>query len=476
MSTATSTGARRSLHQLPGPRGLPLLGNGLQVRPHTLHRTLEDWSKRYGPVFRFRLGSRSVVVVSDPAFAQQILRDRPEGFGRSTPVRPVLAEMGLDFLFSAEGDRWKRQRRFWMASLNAQQLKSFHDGLARITRRLLMRWRRAADAGTTLDVLSECMRYTVDVTMLFAFGHDANTVEDDEDAIQPYLNQIFPAIGRRLLAPFPYWRYVRLPVDRELDRALAAVRAEVQRVIEAARARLREDPERRSRPVCLLEAMLVASDDDGGLGDDEVFANTLGALVAGEDTTASALAWIIHYLTLDPVLMRKVRDEADALLGPWQADAEAVVDEARFPAHLPATDAMINEVLRVRPLAPIIHLSTLCDRDIGDVRVPAGTNVMLLMRAAAGSAPAAGAEPRFSPMTEAVSPADMGPGRAPTLPFGYGPRLCPGRNLAIAELRSATLMLARNFTAAARPDASRVGESLQFSMIPTGLHARLERR
>ena len=134
------------------------------------------------------------------------------------------------------------------------------------------------------------MRYTVDVTMLFAFGHDANTVEDDQDPIQPHLNPIFPGIGRRLLAPFPYWRYVRLPVDRELDRALLAVRAEVQRVIESARERLRADAERRSRPVCLLEAMLVAHDEGGGLSDDEVFANTLGALVAGEDTTASALA------------------------------------------------------------------------------------------------------------------------------------------------------------------------------------------
>lgn len=473
--TSTST-ELRSLRSLPGPRGLPLLGNLLQIRPQTLHRSLEGWARQFGTVFRFRAGSRDVVVVSDAASVQQILRDRPEGFGRLGAVQPMFAEMGLDFLFSAEGESWKRQRRIWMASLNAQQLKTFHEGLARITRRLLLRWQRAADAGQTMDVLPECMRYTVDVTMLFAFGHDANTVEGDKDVIQRYLNQIFPAIGRRLLAPFPYWRYVRLPVDRELERALAAVRAEVQRVIESARERLRSDPARQARPSCLLEAMLAARDEGGTLSDDEVFANTFGALVAGEDTSASTLAWIVHYLTLDPALLKKVRDEADTLLGPWHPEAEGVVDEARFPPYLPATDAIINEVLRVRPVAPIIHLATLGDRQIGDVRVPAGTYVMLLMRAAAGAVPPDADAARFAPATDGVPPAEAAPGRAPTLPFGYGPRLCPGRNLAIAELRSATLMLARNFTAAARPDASGVSESLQFSMIPLGLNARLQRR
>ena len=60
------------------------------------------------------------------------------------------------------------------------------------------------------------MRFTVDVTAGLAFGQDINTLGADTEVIQVHLDKIFPAFLRRLLAPVPYWRYLRLPADREL--------------------------------------------------------------------------------------------------------------------------------------------------------------------------------------------------------------------------------------------------------------------
>ena len=71
---------------------------------------------------------------------------------------------------------------------------------------------------------------------------------------------------------------------------------------------------------------------------------------------------------------------------------------------------------------------------------------------------------------------DAGPGRAASLPFGYGPRMCPGRSLALAELRSATLMLARNFDIEAVPQAQPVAEKFSFTLVPENLRVRFHRR
>ena len=115
-------------------------------------------------------------------------------------------------------------------------------------------------------------------------------------------------------------------------------------------------------------------------------------------------------------------------------------------------------------------------REVLGVRVPAGTDIFLLVRAAAGCAPSSRPAPRFEPRDDVPAGPGAGPGRATTLPFGYGPRMCPGRNLALAELRSVTLMLARNFDIEAVPQALPVSEVFSFTLVPQHLRVRLRRR
>src|SRR5262245_4047468 len=173
--------ALRSIESLPHPSGLPWLGQALQLSPHQLHLRLEKWSQQFGKFFTVHAAGAHFLVVNDQALAQQALRDRPDGFRRIRKMEPVANDLMMNGLFSSEGERWRNQRRIWLATLNAQQLKSFHEKLAAITQKLLQRWQKAADRGDVVDVASDLMRYTVDVTMQFALGHEANTLEMGED-------------------------------------------------------------------------------------------------------------------------------------------------------------------------------------------------------------------------------------------------------------------------------------------------------
>ncbi len=476
MQAMNSTAAVRTLDDLPTPPGPPWLGSALQLDPARIHLQMESWARTHGKFFCVRAAGRRLLAVNDTTLAQQILRDRPDRFRRLRTLEPIARELGMDGLFSSEGDRWRAQRRLWLATLNAHQIRSFHDQLMLTTRRLLQRWQKAAERGDAVDVASDLMRYTVDVTVQFALGHPANTLEQDDDVIQRHLDRIFPALNRRLFAVVPYWRWFKLPQDYALERSLAALREEVGGLVNAARERLKNDPALRESPTCFLEAFLVANERDGAaISDEDVFANAVTVLLGGEDTTANTMAWLIHRCTDRPDVYAALRAEADALLDDPAAPDPQVPRADRFPHWLRAADSVINETLRLHPVAPLIFLETISDTVIEDIAVPAGTPVTLLLRAAAGSSPLSDPPPRFDPVADAARN-DAGPGRASTLPFGYGPRMCPGRNLALAELRSAALMLARNFDIEAVPQVQPVSEKLSFTLVPEHLRVRFHRR
>ena len=464
--------AKRTLDDLPGPRGLPFLGNTHQLDVTKQHLILERWAAQYGPVYLFRMGSVRVVTLSDPKWCDQILRARPETFTRHSAVAPVFSEMGVDGVFSAEGDAWRTQRRLAVLALTQDHLRGLYPKLQTVTTRLKKRWERLADAGASLDIVEDLKRFTVDVTTLIAFGHDVNTIEQGDDVIQRKLELVFPAISRRLFALFPTWRLVRLPRDRRLDRALAELRAWLGELVVAERARLAAESGRTEKPSNFLEVMLSARDDDGrSFSDDVIFGNLMTMLLAGEDTTAYTLGWAVHQLCDSPESVMELRREADELFG--TSDVASDIGTAN---KLAWAGAVANETMRLRPVAPIVVvLEAKVETVVGDLLVPKGTQIAVLMRPAACD-PDHFVEPHaFRPrrwLGETAGAHD----ELAHIPFGSGPRICPGRVLALLEMKLLLSMLYRNFNVERVGGAEGVREEFAFTMSPVGLKVRLRRR
>ena len=447
---------------LPGPRGLPIVGNLLQLRNSRLHLTAEEWSRTYGEYFRFRIGPRQFLAVANPDTIAALLRERPDGFHRSERLSAIADDMGFNGVFSANGDAWRRQRPMVMASFDPRHIKTYFPALARVTERFAKRWRRAAAAGEAIDLQSDLMRYTVDVTSGLAFGVDINTLESDEEVIQAHLDQIFPALFRRLMAPFPYWTWFR---NRKLDAHLQALNEAVAGFIAQARGRMAADPRLRGEPGNLIEAMIAARDNPGsGLTDVDVAGNVLTMLLAGEDTTANTLAWMIYLLYRHPDALQKAREE---VMGRDLHHYESMT-------ALPFVDACINETMRLKPVAPIIILQPTRDTIVAGIQVPKSALLMCLMRAGATD------ERRF-PDARAFDPgrwlsgASAASPKRVSMPFGAGPRLCPGRYLAILEMKMVMAMLLNGFEieSVVTPDGGEAREHLAFTMYPEDLRLRL---
>jgi cytochrome P450 len=466
----------RSIADLPGPPGLPLLGNVHQLRPSTLHSVAEGWCDRHGPIFRFDLGPRRVVCIGDLDTINAILRERPDGYRRWRELKEGSDETGLSGVFVAEGDEWRRQRRLAVTALNSNHLNRYFHIVRTSTERLHRRLTEVARSVAPIDISEELTSYTVDITSALAFGHDLNTLERRDNELQGHIQRVLQTGGRRLGMPIRYWRWVRLPADRATDRSLAEIRRAVEQFIEQARMRIAERPQLREEPENFLEGMLAAQELDGAFTDDEIIGNTFTLLLAGEDTTAHTMAWTMWLLASRPKIQERCAREADEVLEgePFPVAYDTI-------ERLQYGEAVLRESMRLKPVAPVMGVEPYADVTLLDTHIPADTRLMLLMRHASIHEGGFQRAREFYP-ERWLDGGDDGEDAARArdsrsfLPFGAGPRFCPGRNLALLESKSAMAMIARNFEIASDDSGGAVDEQFSFTMVPRGLRVRLRER
>jgi cytochrome P450 len=242
MNVSANHFAIRNLSDLPSPRGLPLLGNALQLDLPRLHLIFEKWAQEFGSMFTIGLGPKRVFVCSDADLLQTVLRERPDHYRRFSPIEAVTEEMKANGVFSVEGERWRPQRRLVMQALASRNFGSFFPTLKGITERLHKKWEHSAKTDQVVDMAKDLVRFTVDATTALAFGEDPNTIEETGNVIQEHLAEVFPTMMRRINAPIPLWRYFKLPSDRRFDRSLQVVHSHVESLIGRSRNRMREQP------------------------------------------------------------------------------------------------------------------------------------------------------------------------------------------------------------------------------------------
>ena len=468
-----------AIKDLPGPRAWPMVGNARQIDRPRMHEQLEAWAKEFGEAYTFSIFSRRFLVLSNPEAVASVLRDRPDGFRRTSRLESVSSGMGFLGLFSANGETWKRQRPMVLSGLDPSHIRAFFPTLIQVTERLAQRWAKAADQRMPIDLQGDLMRYTVDVTVALAFGEDINTLESkEEQLIQTHLNQVLPALFKRLFAPFEHWKYIKLREDRELDKHLRALHLAVDGFMAKTRNKLHEQPGLRERPVNLIQAMMAARDREGsGITDQDVSGNVLTMLLAGEDTTAHTLAWLIWLLHKNPLARQQAAREVDTVLA--GGSCPTGVEQT---SRLEMVEACANEAMRLKPVAPFIINQALRDCTVAGVRLSAGSLVVCLMRPGGLDALNFPNPQDFHPArwlggTDAAAHS-LSSAKRVVMPFGAGQRICPGRYLALTEIKMAAAMLLSNFEieSVATPDGADPQEQISLTMSPTPLLMHLRRR
>jgi cytochrome P450 len=456
---------------LQGPKGLPLLGNLLQMDAEKPHVTLRKWSETYGPIFRFSLGTKRFVAITDHLAIQELLRDRPERVRRMRSMQEVIDEIVGIGLFSAEGEAWRRQRHLTTTAFNWTSLQQDFAQVQTVTHRLLRVLEIRAATREPFEILQDFMKYAVDVTTWLSTGRDVNTLETVGEDFQRDLEHGFPAISRRINSPFPYWRYVKFGRDRVLDRALNRLRARVQEMVAMRREEQAQAGNGNGTGAGLLDALINARDEQGlPLKEEEIFGNILTILTAGEDTTAYSLAWTIVFMTTSQDVQRRMREEAEQVLGKTET-AESFADVQR----LAFIEAVTLEAMRLKPVAPFLFLEANEDLDVLGTRIPKGMNLVAMTSFDALAEENFTFAKEFRPerWLDAERPSDWKHNVRAFMPFGGGTRVCPGRTLAMVEMKSVLAMICCHFQVVRPEEAGAVAERFTFSVAPDHLQVIL---
>ncbi|MCL6404584.1 cytochrome P450 [Dickeya dadantii] len=457
----------RSINRLPMPPTRGLLGHVHYLKRHDVHLQLLQWKERYGPFYRLRLGLTSAMVIADSEWIRTIMKARPDEFRRRSIIESVFQEAGLNGVFSSEGARWGHQRKLTEPMFQPAHLKYFYPSLRTITARLSARFARLAETGEVVSLVEEFKRYTVDITSLLAFGEDINTLEQGENPLSQSLRRMFPVINERCGSPIPLWRYIKRARDKQFDASLSLIDDHLNAFIDHQRERIRQNPQLLDAPENMLQIMLAEQQKDGTLTDADILANAFTLLLAGEDTTANTLTWMSFLLCSAPSMEENVVDECRQASGgeggflPWPLP------------RMPLLTAVMYESMRLKPVAPLLYLEPVKDTVIADFLIRKGTPLLLTLHANGFE------ETLFHHPHDFMPDRWLERGQASfsdLQPFGGGPRMCPGRSLALMEIKLGFHALCSGFRVEAQQPASDVMESFAFTVTPTGFYVRLHKR
>jgi cytochrome P450 len=411
----------------PLAKGMPFIGSAGEVARAGMLRFLLDQWRALGDVFRVKLGPRVMVVVAHPDGVAHVLATHQKNYvkGRTYDSMRLLTGDGL---LTLEGEPWRKRRRLEQPAFHRESIRTLVAAMARVTGRVLARWRQRWPQGGAIDAHGAMMALTLEIVGETLFGQTLG--EETADVSARAFSEALGLLSERSnhAVPLPLW--VPTPGNLRLRRALRTLDRKTFEVIAAAR----ERGDGAARPT-LLGLLLEARDADTGerLSDAELRNEVITLFLAGHETTALLLTWGFTLLGPRPDVVARMRAEVETVLDRHDPAADDL-------PRLPYLRQVIDEILRLRSPTWAVARDVRVDDVLLGHRVRAGEVVLpcsyLTHR-----------HPDFWEDPERFDPARFEPERAKDrppwayYPFSLGPRMCIGNVFALAEAQVALAML-----------------------------------
>lgn len=447
--------------ELPRPKGKLLSGHLTEFKKENKHQVLEEWANEFGDIYKIRLVTKQIIVSANPSLNDFILKNRPNKFQRFSKIGSVMNEMNIRGVFTAEGEKWKQHRKLAAEALNHKNTKSYFPIIKNTTERLIDTL--AVKTEKALDIQSEIMKYTIDITTQIAFGYDGNTLQKPEDPLQKHLEKVFPTINSRIAAPLPIWKYYKTQKDKDFNTSLEYIKAVIDDYIQQAKQNLNDTPKN------FLEALLLENQRDN-LTDEEIFGNVFTMLLAGEDTTSNSISWAIFFLAKHPEVVKKARDEINKVC------PQGFVENINQLEQLEFIEGIAMETLRLKPVSPTLLMEALEDSETKYLDIKSGDIILLQNKVAQTKEEHFSDSQLFNPsrwIKQNVCPVHS-PNQIRV--FGGGPRYCPGKALAIDEIKTSLVSFIHNFEVQLAVDEKEIKEIAAFAMQPHNLIVSLTKK
>ncbi|KAE8123914.1 hypothetical protein FH972_018833 [Carpinus fangiana] len=304
-----------------GPPSYPILG--CLISFYKNRRRLLDWytdilskSPTQTIVVR-RLGARRTVVTANPANVEYLLKTNFKNFPKGKPFTEILGDLLGFGIFNVDGELWSTQRKLASHEFSAKSLREFVVKALEdeVNHRLVPLLEEAAENGKVLDLQEILRRFSFDTICKVSLGTDPCCL-DLSHPVPPLVKAFDRASeisAMRSMAPvFLVWKMKRLlniGSEKKLKEALSVVHGSVADIIRDKKLMLEEDQENNCADGDLLSRLLLAGHDEEVVRD-----MVISFIMAGRDTTSSAMTWLFWLLSKYPTQKELILNELSSLL------------------------------------------------------------------------------------------------------------------------------------------------------------------
>jgi cytochrome P450 len=362
-----------------------------------------------------------IVAVFSPAAIRDVL-GRNDASSERCVVHDEVRHLGGDSLFVLPNEPWRPRKRALQPVFTKVNVQTFGGHMAQAAQTFVDGWRH----GGEVDLDVACRTLTMQSLGRSVLGIDLN---DRADVIAEHMHTASGYTADRALRPVRAPRWLPTPARRRARAAVAAMRQVTSDILQACRA----DP---TRDAPLVHALLNATDPETGLplSDDDICNDLLIFMLAGHDTTATALTYALWALGHHPDVQDRVAAEA-AGLGDRELTAQDVT-------QLGYTTQVLREALRLCPPAAGVGRLAVRDIEVDGHRVEAGTLIAVGIYALHR-------DPELWPNPTVFDPdrfsaeQSRGRDRWHFIPFAGGARSCIGEHFAMLETTLAMATIVR---------------------------------
>ncbi|GMI72595.1 CONSTITUTIVE PHOTOMORPHOGENIC DWARF, CYTOCHROME P450 90A1, DWARF 3, CABBAGE 3 [Hibiscus trionum] len=405
----------RSLRLPPGNLGLPFLGETLQLisayKTENPEPFIDERVKRYGSIFTTHIFGEPTVFSADPETNRFILQNEGKQFESSYPGS-ISNLLGKHSLLLMKGDLHKRMHSLTMSFANSSIIK---DQLLVDIDRLI---RLNLDSWTDrVFLMEEAKKITFELAIKQLMSFDPG--EWSENLRKQYVLVIEGFFS----IPLPLFS----TTYRRAIKARRKVAEELNKIV----GERREECERGERKSDMLGALLLL----GGERDEQIVDFLVALLVAGYETTSTIMTLAVKFLTQTPLALAQLKDEHEEIRVK-KSDSEAL--QWSDYKSMPFTQCVINETLRVANIISGVFRRTMTDVNIKGYTIPKDWKVFASFRAVHLDHDHFKDARTFNPWRWQNELGQNIPGTSCSgnfyTPFGGGPRLCPGYELARVEI------------------------------------------
>jgi len=325
MSSATTSATSKPIPQLPG---LPILGNALDFQRDRLE-LLGRVARECGEIGSFRIGPKSVVVITSAELVQELMVEKGEMIHRGPFFDTFIPVLGKHSLLTIGGTYHRQQRKLQMPAFGHRRMPKYAAAMMECIRQVVDELRD----GQHVDLGEEMARLARLITAKTLFTIDEGPLVNH---FQKAIFVVEQHMARMMsnVVPMPLW--LPTSANHRARIAITEMRKRADEIIAEYRARNQDMGD-------LLSMLLQAQDENGApLSDEQLRDHTVTMYIAGQETTAVGLTWMLIHMAKNPEVQAKARQEVDEAL---QGRNPTYEDLPQLPYCL----QVVKEALRLSP-------------------------------------------------------------------------------------------------------------------------------